>query len=173
MGIDPRRPVDDKVETTRTPRFKLFNLSADNVEMQEDYEELMDSIGNGKKELIQSSSNWHEGEYRVAVHYYDVSKKKVPRKDTDFESGEKIETQKSTKPETVEKSESISEETTKERNEAMTFDDGGIQRPAVQAGDKEPDEGSPDVEKAADHDESEYVDDRTVDVEDPETVTEG
>lgn len=76
------KPKDTVEKITRTPRVRIFTIGEDNKENTE-YEAVLDKINKGECELIHSSGHWHEGVYKVQIHFHDVKKEEVKRTDTD------------------------------------------------------------------------------------------
>ena len=88
---------DYKVTTTKTPRFRIFDLgdgsdnstpeNAGTSEAIKEYEALLLKMSDGEFcQKIGATSSWGpDGRYRVQVHWYDVTEDRVLRPDTDFE----------------------------------------------------------------------------------------
>lgn len=88
------KPKDTNTVITRVPKVALFVLKKDE---NTKYEELLEKIYKGECESITSSGVWHDGEYRIQAHYYEITKKEEQRKDTDFETNIDEETQEKDK----------------------------------------------------------------------------
>ena len=112
--VDVDKP-DDYVEVIiRIPRARLFVLDGENGK-NEEYEALLLQIEKLEVEHSSSSGNWHEGQYRVQVHYFEIEKKKELRKDTDFTT--------STEEEVAEKDQQKKAEDEKTKDEEKKVDE--------------------------------------------------
>lgn len=82
--IDLSKPDDYITRVERTPRARIFTIK--DGESNEVYEKLLAKMEKDPPEVEHSSSSgqWHNGEYRVQVHYFELVTIKELRKDTDF-----------------------------------------------------------------------------------------
>lgn len=87
------RKSDKREVVTRRPKAQVFNLgdAQGNSPDLKAYNALLADIHEGKKQLIGDSGIWHEGQYHIQVHYYEVEREEKLREDTDFESAKQLE----------------------------------------------------------------------------------
>ncbi len=111
LGEKPKGTI---TVTTKVPKVALFTLKEDS---NPNYEKLLQRIHNRECESIASSGSWHEGEYRVQVHYYEVTIEEKPREDTDTE------TPVGKEDKSEEKSKEKTEEDVEIRDNTIVFDD--------------------------------------------------
>lgn len=142
--VDPAKPVDTIETIERTPRARIFILEGENGK-NEEYEALLLKIEKEEVEYSSSSGNWHDGAYRVQVHYFEIKKTTKPREDTDFITSTKEETaekdqqkkdEKKKKEDTDNLDEPSGEGKVEIREDVITFDSKMDESPKTKKGKK-------------------------------------